>query len=44
MLQNEDVGDIEKSDGIRSLTFDIDEFLGLFLHPLHIYALKISIN
>ena len=44
MLRNEDIGDIEKSDGIRWLTFDIDEFLGLFLHRLHIFALKIWIN
>ena len=33
MLLNEDIVDIEKPDGICSLTFDVDGFLGLFLHP-----------
>ena len=33
MLLNEDIVDIEKHDGIRSLTFVVDEFSGLFLHP-----------
>ena len=30
---NYDVVDIEKVDGICSLTFVVDEFSGLFLHP-----------
>ena len=34
MLLNEDIADIEKSDGICSLTFVVDEFSVLFLHPL----------
>ena len=33
MLLNEDIADIEKPDGICSLTFVVDKFLGLFLHP-----------
>ena len=33
MLLNEDIVDIEKHDGIHSLTFVVDEFSGLFLHP-----------
>ena len=33
MLLNEDIVDIEKPDGICLLTFVIDEFSGLFLHP-----------
>ena len=33
MLLNEDTVDIEKPDGISSLTFDVDEVSGLFLHP-----------
>ena len=33
MLLNEDIVDIEKPDGICSLTFVVDEFSGLFLHP-----------
>ena len=33
MLLNEDIVDIERPDGICSLTFALDEFLGLFLHP-----------
>ena len=32
MLLNEDIVDIEKPDGICSLTFVVDEFSGLFLH------------
>ena len=32
MLLNEDIVDIEKSDGIGWLTFVVDEFSGLFLH------------
>ena len=33
MLLNEDIVDIEKPDGICSLTFVGHEFSGLFLHP-----------
>ena len=33
MLLKEDIVDIEKPNGMCSLTFDVDEFSGLFLHP-----------
>ena len=33
MPLNEDIIDIEASDGIFSLTFVVDEFSGLLLHP-----------
>ena len=33
MRLNEDIVDIEKPDGIWSLTAVLDELLGLFLHP-----------
>ena len=33
MLLDEDIADIEKPDGIYLLTFVVDEFSGLFLHP-----------
>ena len=33
MLLNEDTVDIEKPDGICSLIYVVDKFLGLFLHP-----------
>ena len=33
MLLNDDIVDIEKPGGICSLTFVVDEFSGLFLHP-----------
>ena len=33
MLLNENVVDTEKSDGICSLTFAVDEFSALFLYP-----------
>ena len=33
MLRKEDIEDIEKLDGICSITFDEDEYSGLFLHP-----------
>ena len=33
MLLHEDCVGIEKPDGISSLTFVVDEFSGLFLHP-----------
>ena len=42
MLLNEDIVDIEKPDGLCSLTFVVDEFSGLFLHPTIYYTLKIS--
>ena len=32
MLLNENIVDIEKTDGICSLTFIVDESSGLFLH------------
>ena len=34
MLLNEDIVGIEKPNGICLLTFVVDEFPGLFLHPL----------
>ena len=34
MLLNEDFADVQKPDGICLLTFVVDEFSGLFLHPL----------
>ena len=33
MLLNVDIVDIENPDGIYWLTFAVDEFSGLFLHP-----------
>ena len=33
MNLNEDIVDIEKTDGICSLTFDVDQFAVLILHP-----------
>ena len=33
MLLNEDIVDIEESDGICSLTFLADAFSGLFMYP-----------
>ena len=42
MLLNEDIVDIEKPDGLCSLTFVVDEFSGLFLHPTIYYTLKIG--
>ena len=33
ILLNEDIVDIEKTDGICSLTFVVDDFSGLFIHP-----------
>ena len=33
MLLNEDIIDLEKPDGICSLTFVVDEFSGLLFHP-----------
>ena len=38
ILLNEDIVDIERPDGICSLTFVVDEFSGLFLHqPFLLY-------
>ena len=34
MLLNEDIVDIKNPDGICVLTFVVDEFSELFLHPL----------
>ena len=39
MLLNNDILDIEKPDGICSLTFVVDEFSGLFLHLSIFYIL-----
>ena len=33
MLRNQDIVGIVKPDGISSLTFVVDAFSGLFLHP-----------
>ena len=33
MLLNDDILDFEKSDEICSLTFVVNQFSGLFLHP-----------
>ena len=33
MLLNEDIVDIEKTDGVYSYIFDLDEISGSFLHP-----------
>ena len=41
MLLKEDIVHIEKPDGICSLTFVVDEFSGLFLHP-SIFSIKHS--
>ena len=39
MLLNDDIVDIEKLDGICSLTFVVDKFSGLFLHPSIFYVI-----
>ena len=41
MLLNEDAVDIEKPYGICSLTFVVNEFSGLYLHP-SIFSIKHS--
>ena len=41
LLLNENIVDIEKPDGLCSLTFVVDEFSGLFLHP-SIFSIKHS--
>ena len=33
MFLNEDIAKIEKPNGISSIAFVVDEFLGLFFHP-----------
>ena len=33
VLLNDDIVDIEKSDGVCLLTLVVDDFSGLFLHP-----------
>ena len=33
MLLNQDIADIEKSNGICSINFVVDEFSGFLLHP-----------
>ena len=39
MFLNDDIVDIEKLDGICSLTFAVDKFSGLFLHPSIFYVI-----
>ena len=41
MSLKDDVVDIEKSDGICSLAFVVDNFLGLLLHP-SVFSVKDS--
>ena len=41
MVLNDGLVDIEKSDVIFSLTFVVNEFSGLFLHP-SIFSIKLS--
>ena len=41
MILNEDIVEIEKPDGICSLTFVVDEFSGLLLH-LSIFSIMHS--
>ena len=41
MLLNDDIVDLEKPDGLCSLTFVADEFSGLFLYP-SIFSIKHS--
>ena len=41
MLLNDDIVDIEKSDGMCSPAFVVDDISGLFLHPL-IFSIKHS--
>ena len=37
MFSNDSIVDIKKPDGICSITFVVDEILGLFLHPSTFY-------
>ena len=39
ILLNDNIVDIEKSDGICAPTFVVDEFSGLFLHP-SVFSIK----
>ena len=39
MLLNDDILDSEKSDEICSLTFVVNQFSGLFLHP-SVFSIK----
>ena len=41
MLLNDDIADIEKPDGICSITYVVNELSGLILHPL-IFSVKHS--
>ena len=41
MLLNDNIVDIEKRDGIFSLTFAVNEFSELFLHP-SVFSIKDS--
>ena len=41
MFLNDDIVDIENSDGICLPTFDVDKFLGLFFYP-SIFSIKHS--
>ena len=43
MVLNDIIVDIKKPDGICSLTFVVDEFSGLFLHPSN-FSIKHSIS
>ena len=42
MLWNDHIVDIEKTDGIYLLTFVVDKFSGLFLHPLFLFIIYSS--
>ena len=37
MLLNDDIVDLEKTDGISLFTFVVDGFSGLYLHPTIFY-------
>ena len=43
MILNDDIADIEKSDGTCPSTFVVDKFSGLFLHT-SIFSIKLSIS
>ena len=43
MFLNGDIGDIESLDGICSPTFNVDQILGLFLHP-STFSIKLQDN
>ena len=42
MLLNEDIVDIEKLDGICSLTFVVDEFFVIILTPINLFIKNIQ--